>query len=131
MDAAGTRNTQNQKMQVMKTTDKIILFLERQSRGVINLTQSDAQHIIDIVLQNAVNVEGKAFVKISRWNAVSSTWELIHTKTTTTEAIQVQINEALTKTPTMEFYMYECYNSAMEFEGKIFSASPTLFSNAA
>ena len=110
----------------MNTTNKIIDYLFTQSRGVINITPQHAEAIIDLVVyQYARDI--KAVAKLYRHNAVIDTWELIRTVHTTDEIIKEQIIIALEKKPPENFLMFECYNQAGQFEGRIYTINPSLF----
>lgn len=109
----------------MNTETQIINYLQQLSKGLVNINRAQARHIISLV--TASSADTGALAKLLRYNATSSTWELIRVISTTDEAIAHRWQEALEKGPVHYFYQYILYNSSGESEGVIYSANSNLF----
>lgn len=111
----------------MTTETHIINYLASESKGVINCSHAQARALIDIVLTTTGPQPTGAIARLYRYNAVSSQYDFIYTRQCTNEQIKEAILTALETSPAHGFYMWECYNSAGEFEGKIYTINTQLF----
>jgi hypothetical protein len=109
----------------MSAKQNIIDYLRRKSGGLINISSDMATDIITLV--NNQPVESIAVAKLFRWSELKSSYELQYAVPATDELIKQNVKEALTKRPIDKFYLWECYNSAGEFEGKIYTVNTNLF----
>lgn len=109
----------------MRIEQAIKEYLHTQSKGLINITYQDARHIINLVVGKPE--QGVAVAKLYRWNACNSTWEQLRAVVSSDAAIQRETIDALSRKPVEQFYKWECYNSAGEFEGMILTANANLF----
>lgn len=113
----------------MRTLEqKLIDHLAQLSNGLLQVTHTGAKEIINLVTNTVYHpAANTAVANLYSWNSVSSTWIMVRQIPTTDEAIKTNIVEALQQSPSMQFYRWECYNSAGEFEGNIFTINPSLF----
>lgn len=105
---------------------KIIQYLQEQSRGIICLSATQARHLISLVKFDGDITTG-AHVKLFRWNGTNSKYDFLYSVLTTDEDIKQKIIAALEKRPAEKCYVWECYNSNGELEGKIYSINTNLF----
>jgi hypothetical protein len=70
-----------------------------------------------------------AMAKLFVWdmNRGEGNWRWCKDEVTTDKIIKQKIIEALDRGPAHHFYMFECYNSKGEMEGKIYTLNPALF----
>ena len=109
----------------MSIEREIIEYLQQQSKGVINLQPSHARHIVEMV--TGTRLEKTAIAKLHRKNDQLNSWDSLRNIRTTNEYIHEQIIKALENGPVMDFYMYELFNDAGEFEGRIFTIDQFIF----
>jgi hypothetical protein len=109
----------------MSARQNIIDYLRRKTGGMVNLTNDMATDII--ALARNEGIEQTAHVKLFRYNMLKKGYEIQYTLQSTDELIKANIKEALQKPPVNECYMWECYNSGGEYEGKIFTTNTSLF----
>lgn len=100
-------------------------YISKRTKGVCTITFQDARHIINLVT-GVVN-KGTARAEFFRFNACNNQYEKIRVIATTDEVIKAAILEALDRGPMYEFYRYDLYNAAGEFECRIFTVKNNLF----
>lgn len=101
---------------------QIIEYFSKQSTGVVKLTEAHASHLISMVLSNE-----SAKAKLYKKDWQNSGWILMRTVKTTDEKVNAEIIKALETAPNMDFYMFETYNAAGEFQGRIYTHDQFLF----
>lgn len=99
----------------------IIEHLYTASQGLIKITKDQANDIINLVTNYR-----PAYAVKSRY-AQGNRIEVVRTITTTLEAINEAILNALESGPTHGFYKYDLYNDKQELQGSIFTINPNLF----
>lgn len=109
----------------MSARQNIIDYLRRKSGGLININSDMATDII--TLAHGQLVENMAVAKLYRWSELKTCWELQYAIPATDELIKRNVKDALTTRPVDKCYLWECYNSSGEFEGKIFTVNTNLF----
>lgn len=105
--------------------NEIIQYLKDHSKGLISLQMCHAKELIAMVRK--VRIYDQCHVKLHRLNHCNKAWELQRNILTTEDEINKQILLALEEKPNMDFYMYECYNDQLLFQGRIYATSPNLF----
>ena len=109
----------------MSAKQNIIDYLRRKSGGLINISSDMATDII--TLANHQPVENVAVAKLYRWNELKKGYELQYAVPATDELIKNNVKQALLTPPVQNCYLWECYNSNGEFEGKIYTVNTNLF----
>lgn len=100
-------------------------YLYRLSKGAVKINYQQARHIINLVVGKPE--QGQAVAKCYRYNNVKNDYEPLVNVITTDATIQREVIAALERKPVTRFYRFDCYNSAGEFEGKIYTLNPELF----
>lgn len=108
----------------MSVETAIINYLRNESKGVINLSDAQAKKIIEFITSPKENA---AIAKLYKYSSIKSQYELMMSIKTTDTDLEKSITDALKTPPTDFFYMYDCYNSKGQFEGKIFSIHSNIF----
>jgi hypothetical protein len=103
----------------------IIAYLQKESKGAVNISQEQALHIVELVKGELIN--NTPIAKLSRYSANRKSWEFLYTVKVTQEAIDAALSIALKINPVTDCYMWECYNGSGEFEGKIFTIHANTF----
>ena len=114
-----------EKSLTMSAKSNIIEYLRLKSGGMINITSDMADDVI--AMAHDIEINKTAYAKLYRWNAAKSNYELMYTVSTTDELIQQNVHDALKKRPADQCYLWECYNSTGQFEGKIYTVNTNLF----
>lgn len=109
----------------MSAKKAIIEYLRIRSGGLVNITSDMADDVIALAHGQLVSNTAKA--KLYRWNGQSKLYEIMYTVSATDELIKKNIKEALETRPVDLCYMWECYNSEGQHEGKIYTANTNLF----
>lgn len=105
---------------------KIHNYFTDHSNGVVNLTESNCNDLIDMVLSSH-HKSNTAVANMHRYNAQLDKYDFVVSRFTTDTEIKNAVIEALNEPPQMKFNRWDCYNSAGEFEGSIFTISCHLF----
>lgn len=100
-------------------------YILKRTKGICTISFQDARHIVNLVTGKIQ--EGFSRAELSRYNGTNGHYELIRIIQTTDEAISKAIREALEVGPVNNFYRYDLYNAAGEFEGRIFTVKNNLF----
>lgn len=100
-------------------------YLLKESKGAVNISSEQALHIVELVKGTLINSSPVA--KLSRYSLMKRSWEYCYTVKVTQEAIDAALTDALKLTPVTDCYLWECYNAAGEFEGKIFTIHTNTF----
>jgi hypothetical protein len=107
------------------TVETQILNYLNSLHPALQFSMLHANHIVTIMQSQPDN---SAYAKLSRYNAMKNGYDPIRVIRTNDEAIKQAIVKALSiGVQPQGGYLYECYNSNGQFEGKIFSLNPELF----
>lgn len=109
----------------MSARQNIIDYLRRKSGGLVNITNDMATEIISLARNE--KIEHRAHVKLFRFSMQKKGYELQYTQESSDELIEKNIKEAINKPPVNECYMWECYNSQGDYQGKILTTDTNLF----
>lgn len=109
----------------MRTEQAIQDYILQESKGAVKINYQQARCIINLVIGKAN--QGQAVANLYRYNLQKQDYEFMRNIFTTDAAIHREIIAALEKKPPTENYRFDCYNSAGEFEGHIYSLNPELF----
>lgn len=113
----------------MTTTQQAVKqYIQKVSNGVLNITEKHCSDLINLIVSN-VHSKRDGVAKLFKLNAMSNSHTLFLTRSVSDEVIKTEIVKALENgiPQTQYLYMWECYNSAGEFEGRIFTMNCDLF----
>lgn len=110
------------------TTKQIQDYLYDISKGVINVSPSQANRLIDIAINGGYSKEVLGTAKLHQYLPGTQSWKQIRIAHATDKAINIKIKEflAIDGAP-MDLYRWDCYNSDKQLEGLIYTANITLF----
>lgn len=101
-------------------------YLNRISKGIINITHQQSREIINIV--TGIHPGKKtALAKLYKWDPLRNEYIFLYSVPTENNKINSCIITALETRPVYQFYKWDLYNLDGEFEGSIFTVKNQLF----